>query len=527
MNDRFEIGVDDGEEELPCALRQAVNQICAEPPPGDAVKETLNRAATQLAAEQGSGLALLRETRTDTSLEGPAGQSPRLALSIAASIAIITVSAAMIGYLIIRPHDDAPLARRDNTIDHRRTKTTVTEGLGNDPGTMNNVGEQQNEIDGATAQTTGADSESFGVSNNRDNLGVPASDGIEPAADFGGVSTRGGTQAPRGFGGQARAGTGRFAGASPSRWLAVAGEATVLVSTGAVEPIDLGARQPWNDKTTLHIWDWAKSTKSKPLDAVADRSMTLSPDGKKVVTNDGRAIDTTTGEVTRLANFDGDVYRAKFSRDGRMLVLMIYGGGNQGTARVLEFPSGKKICEIPDIFPHMFVADFSSGGKQVVLIGMDLRTRRFETTSGRELTKYEPAHSNSVRAVTISNGGNYVVSSGPNNETYLWEADSGKLLHKLAVTQRPDVIHEVYSLAFSPDDKLLAGGGVQNLLLWNTQTGDAEKIYPTSSGGAVHVRFDMEGKEMTTVNGFHGTRGENGQDLLVYPRVQQWPVEKE
>jgi WD40 repeat protein len=203
---------------------------------------------------------------------------------------------------------------------------------------------------------------------------------------------------------------------------------------------------------------------------------------------------------------------------------MIYGGGNQGAARLLEFPSGKKICEIPDVFPHMFVADFSSDGKQVVLIGTDLQTRRFETATGKELTKYEPAHSNSVRAVAISNGGNYVVSSGPSNETYLWDAESGKLLHKLDVKQQPNVINEVYSLAFSPDDKLLAGGGAQNLLLWNTETGAVEKIYPTSSGGAVHIRFDKESKELTTVHGFHGTRGDDGEDLLVYPRVQKWPV---
>jgi WD40 domain-containing protein len=527
MNDQAKHSLDNGGNHLSDTLRRAVSQICAEPPRVDDLQKTLNRAVARLTAEQGSGVALLRETRTDTSLEGSAGQSRRLAPSIAASLAIITLSAGMIGYLLIRPHEDVPLARRDNTIDHRPTNTTVSEGLGNKTATMNKRGERQNEIDGATAQTTGPNSESFGVSNNRDNLGVPPSDGIEPSAELGEVSPRGATKAPRGFGGQARGGTGRFAGASPSRWMAVAGEATVLVSTGAAEPIELGARQPWNNKTTLHMWDWAKSTKSKPLEAVADRSMTLSPDGKKVVTNDGRAIDTTTGEVTHLANFEGDVYRVKFSRDGRMLVVMIYDGGNRGAARVLEFPSGKKICEIPDIYPHMFVADFPSDGRQVVLIGMDLRTRRFETASGRELTKYEPAHSNSVRAVAISNGGKYVVSSGPNNETYLWEAENGDLLHKLDVKQQPNVINEVYSLAFSPDDKLLAGGGVQNLVLWNTASGAVEKIHPTSSGGAVHVRFDKDGKQMTTVHGFHGTRGDNGEDLLVYPRVQKWRVEIE
>jgi hypothetical protein len=60
--------------------------------------------------------------------------------------------------------------------------------------------------------------------------------------------------------------------------------------------------------------------------------------------------------------------------------------------------------------------------------------------------------------------------------------------------------------------------------LWSTETGAVEEVYPTSSGGAVHIRFDKEGKEMTTVNGFHGTLGDNGEDLLVYPQVHQWLV---
>jgi hypothetical protein len=490
MNEQSKSGIRDGDEELAGVLSEVVKQICAEPPPADALQDTLHRAAACATAEQGRGAGAKESTYPDllssSRMVVADVRSPRLALSIAASLAVVALAAAVLGFLLMRRENDVRIAQRDRTSQSQSSIRTTGGSIEKETDAMKRNGEQQRvTVDGATAQGDGRESKSFGVSNN---LGVTASDGIEPASEPDGASPRGGVAAPRGFGAQAR-GDGRFAGASPSRWVAVASEATILVSTGAAEPIELGARQPWNDKTILHVWDWTKATKSKPLEAQANRSLVLSPDGTKVVTNDGRVIDTATGEITRLENFEGDIYRVKISRDGRMLVVMIYGGGNQGTARLLEFPSGKKICEIPDIFPHMFVADFLRDGKQIVLVGTDLRTRRFETASGKELMKYEPAHSNSVRAVAISNDGKFVVSSGPANETYLWDADTGMLLHKLDVRQQPNVINEVYSLAFSPDDKLLSGGGAQNLVLWNTETGAVEEIYPTTSGGAVHILF--------------------------------------
>ncbi len=453
----------------------------------------------------------------------PAARSPRLALGIAASLALVALAAAVLGYSLAQ-QSEIKIARQDslNNTSGEQDTTRIKDRSKSE--TMNKQHDQRpNESTGGSALMDGRSAPDTIVGLSRDG-GAP-SDGIEPTTAFGGVSPRGGTAQPRGLGDQPRGGTARFAGASPSRWMSIAADATVLISTGGNDPIELAVRQPWSNKTTLHVWDWSKSSESRPLDASADRSMVLAPDGKKAVTNDGRVVDTTTSEITRLENFEGDVYRVKFSRDGRVLVLMIHGSGNQGTARLLEFPSGKKIREIADIFPHMFVAGFDHDSKQVVLIGADLKARRFETATGKELAKYEPAHSNSVRAVAISNDGKYVVSSGPKNETFLWDAESAKLLHKLDVAQQPNVINEVYSLEFSPDDKLLAGGGAQNLVLWNTGSGTVESIYPTSSGGAVHIRFDKEGKQMTTVHDFHGARGENGEDLLVYPRVHEWSVE--
>ena len=84
-------------------------------------------------------------------------------------------------------------------------------------------------------------------------------------------------------------------------------------------------------------------------------------------------------------------------------------------------------------------------------------------------------------------------------------------------------MRQVYSLGFSPDGKKLAGGGIQNLVIWDL-AGGAQRVYPTESLGAVHVRFSPDGKKVTTVQGFHGHIDEAGNNLLVYPRVREWDV---
>jgi WD40 repeat protein len=101
------------------------------------------------------------------------------------------------------------------------------------------------------------------------------------------------------------------------------------------------------------------------------------------------------------------------------------------------------------------------------------------------------------------------------------------LLHKLEAKDDLDWVKRAYSLAFSPDGRLLAGGGVINLLLWDVGSGQVKRLYPQSSGEAVDVRFSGDGKGLTTVHGFKRGDFSEGpeKDILSYPGVADWAVE--
>lgn len=315
------------------------------------------------------------------------------------------------------------------------------------------------------------------------------------------------------------------AGTSPSRRLAIASNSTVIVSTGGEDPITLGDDVASDfSKDVVQVWDWSKSRKGTPLKVSCSDSMAVSPDGAKIVTADGRIIDTRTGEAAPIENMQGRIAGLKFSPDGRTLLLQVQ-DKDAAVARLIAFPSGKKICEIPNFWHYTFAAAFTPDSTQVVLMGDDRALHRFDAATGKELAQYAPAHTNSIRDIVISDDGKQLASCASSaGEMRTWDLETGKLLHEFQVSKKPTAEKQVYSLAFSHDGKMLAGGGLQNLVLWNTKTGQLLHTYPAASWGAKYIRFSPDDKSLTTVRDFSGTiRGNT--ELLSYPTVQQYAVE--
>lgn len=315
------------------------------------------------------------------------------------------------------------------------------------------------------------------------------------------------------------------AGTSPSRHLAIASNSTVIVSAGGEDPITLGDDVASDfSKSIIHVWDWSKSKKSTPLNVSYSGSMAISPDGAKIVTADGRLIDVKTGEAAPIDNFEGRITGLRFSPDGQMLLVQVQ-DKDSAIARLIAFPSGKKICEIPHFWHYTFAAAFTPDSTQVALMGDDRALHRFAAATGQELAKYAPAHTNSIRDIVISDDGKQLASCASSaGEMRTWDLESGKLLHEFQVSKKPNAEKQVYALAFSHDGKLLAGGGLQNLVLWDTQTGQLLHTYPAASWGAKYIRFSSDDKSLTTVRDFSGTiRGNT--ELLAYPAMQQYAVE--
>jgi WD40 repeat protein len=320
--------------------------------------------------------------------------------------------------------------------------------------------------------------------------------------------------------------------------MAVAAAAPVLVSTGpADKPIRLGDKQPWSAENTLHVWDWSKGDQSRPLKATATGSFAVSPDGKWAVTADGQAVDLTTGEAKPIPNFPADVHGICFSPKGDAVLLQIgsYTGpaGKDGAiARVLDFPAGTTRSEAAGQWAYTFACAFTPDGGQFLMMDKGRTLRRYDTKTGNELAHYEPAFENSIRAIAVSPDGKRVAAAGTRGDLYVWDLAGGKPLHKLTGKSVPladlTVLTGMRSLAFSPDGRQLAAGAVQATVLWDVETGKVAHVLPKfQSGSATDVRFSDDGKKLTSVREFVGTAGPAGEDLLVYPTVHEWDLERD
>lgn len=334
-------------------------------------------------------------------------------------------------------------------------------------------------------------------------------------------------------------GNSAIAGTSPTRWMAVAEAAPILVTTGPPDkPIRLGEMQPWSPENSLHVWDWSKSDQSRPLKATVSGSFAVSPDGKWIITGDGRMINVTDETEKKIDGFPQDVQGLRFSPKGDCVLVQIgsYTGaaGKDGAvARLLDFPSGNPRQSIAGMWAYTFAAAFTPDGKELLIMDKDRVLRRFDAMIGREMARYEPAFDNSIRAITVSRDAQRIAAAGTAGEIYLWDfAPGGRALHKLSAEGAPlpdlTVMNGNGSLAFSPDGSQLAGGAIMAIALWDTGTGRLTRlIAPHKSGSASIVRFSADGKKLTSVREFVVMSGPDGKDQLMYPTVNEWDLQRD
>jgi len=168
---------------------------------------------------------------------------------------------------------------------------------------------------------------------------------------------------------------------------AFASDAPIIVGTGRAEPIELGAEVPYEESGhTLHVWDWSKSRVSRVMKDARlwpDDRFVLSPDGKRLVWAMGDVLDLATGDRSKI-DLGGEFHIDKLTRiehlqfapDGKRLALLVtdlvltksthqlrqQDLSTKQSLQIVEFPSGKLVCEFPaDTLAHLPLALSADG----------------------------------------------------------------------------------------------------------------------------------------------------------------------
>jgi WD40 repeat protein len=268
---------------------------------------------------------------------------------------------------------------------------------------------------------------------------------------------------------------------------------------------------PWRTgKARITLWDPATGKQLRDLGShpTPSAGLVFAPDGKTLVsllTDEVRWWDLEAGKALPRLH-DKPATAAVFAPDGRTLALAvskaIYLFDVVRRERLRELPGSSGRNNFDDAQHGLGMSlGFSADGK--VLAAADgTGIRRWDVASGRELNVAEATEP--ARAVAVSADGRLVAVRG-DEQLYLWDADAGKVRFRLSARAvRGQERSALYSLALSPDGKLLAVGWFDGRVILH-ETGDGKERWQAKGHerGVFSLRFTADGRGLLS----------GGQDL--------------
>jgi WD40 repeat protein len=213
-------------------------------------------------------------------------------------------------------------------------------------------------------------------------------------------------------------------------------------------------------------------------------------------------------ELVKQHNLDRLIAMAmvRESNTGRLFL-----GGSTFKVYVTD-PNAAKL-ELKEIGGHeSYVTGIALAGKAVVSGGYDGKLIWWDADQKKQVRSVD-AHSKWIRSVTATRDGKYVASTADDMVCKVWEGASGKLVHELrghaarTPTHFPSML---FASAFSPDGKHLATADkVGHVVVWDVASGkqvatlEAPTLYTWDSRQRIHsiggirgLAFSPDGKSI-------------------------------
>jgi hypothetical protein len=227
----------------------------------------------------------------------------------------------------------------------------------------------------------------------------------------------------------------------------------------------------------------------------ASTALAASPWAPLVALGSQRQIllyNTDTYQLLGVLEFpEGYPADAKFSRNGKLLIVGGGRGAHTGKAAVWDIATGERILTVGEDLDTVLAADISSNQKYIAIAGPDKLVKLYSTATG-ELIRKMKKHTDWVTALEFSPDSKYLASGDRAGGVVVWEGDSGREVNVIGKHKK-----QITAINWR-NTKLVACASEDGYVkTFDAAEGDEIKSTRTHASGVLHAGIHHNGYIVT------------------------------